>query len=248
MLLSSVLITSSDNGENTALPRIIRQNIDSLKAKHPTLAHRLFGESDVVELLEAKFSREVLDAYFALRPYAYRADLARYCILYEFGGLYADLSYYFVSPVPMPGDQAVVFRGNLVSSPWDTSNGIVYAPPRHKALARAIELVCANVNRRYYGLTSLCPTGPALFGKAWATTCEAEEIVTGLAKLAPRDLMKQLQPSLIIPQGNRIHCQFLKDSLIAVKRKRLLSPGLIELGITSGNLYRELWRNRQVYV
>ena len=82
-----------------------------------------------------------MKAYEALKPYAYRADLARYCLLHEYGGLYADLSYFFVAPVPMPEDKAVVFRGNLVSSPWDTSNGIIYAQPGFKAFECAIKLV-----------------------------------------------------------------------------------------------------------
>src|SRR3954463_9934196 len=98
MLLASVLITSPDAPDDGALPPIIAENIESLKAHHPALEHRLFRERDVVAVLEDKFPREVLDSYFALRPFAYRADLARYCILHEHGGLYADLSYYLVRP------------------------------------------------------------------------------------------------------------------------------------------------------
>src|SRR4051795_3917802 len=98
MLLSSVLITSSED-DHGDLPPIIQQNIASLKAQHPGLPHRLFRQDDVIELLEEKFPKEILNSYFALRPFAYRADLARYCILYEFGGLYADLSYFFVRAV-----------------------------------------------------------------------------------------------------------------------------------------------------
>src|SRR5215210_6280508 len=105
MLLSSVLITSPEDGQDSALPPIVRQNIDSLIAHHPQLPHRLFRQDDVIKLLEEKFPKDILETYFALRPYAYRADLARYCILYEFGGLYADLAYFFVRPVPMPADR-----------------------------------------------------------------------------------------------------------------------------------------------
>lgn len=245
MLLSSILITSSEDHE--PLPPVIEENIASLKSKHPALEHRLFRQADVIQLLEKYFSKEVVDAFHGLRPFAYRADLARYCILHEFGGLYADLSYFFVSSVPMPEDRAVVFRGNLVSSPWDTSNGIIYSPPRHKALERAIEMVCANVKRRYYGLTPLCPTGPVIFGKALATTCEAEELITGNAQLLDRESAAQRIPDFSLPKGERIHCQFLKETLVAIKRKPLLSPGLASMGVSTGNVYRELWIGRGVY-
>ena len=247
MLLSSVLITAPDGHDNGALPPIIAENIASLKAHHPELDHRLFREADAVALIEEKFPREVLDAYFALRPFAYRADLARYCILHEHGGLYADLSYFVVRPVPMPEDRAVVFRGNLMSAPWDTSNGLIYAPPRHKALALAIELVCANVKRRYYGLTGLCPTGPALFGKALAATCEAEELMTGSALLMHRGTIITLAPDPELPNAQFIHSLYLDRELVAIKRKRPTARGLVELGVTTGNLYRDLWEQREVY-
>lgn len=245
MLLSSILITSDDG--DPALPPLILENIASLKAHHPGLPHRLFREDDVVALLEDKFPREVRDSYFALRPYSYRADLARYCILHEFGGLYADLSYFLVQPIPIADDRPVVFRGNLVSAPWDTSVGLVFAPPKHKAIERAIELVCANVKRRYYGSTPLCPTSTALFGKALAETCEAEEIETGWAKLLARQRAEQRAPRVPLPDSPMIHCQFLHKTLVAVKRKRPVAPGLIELGVSTGNIYREMWKSREVY-
>ena len=247
MLLSSVLITSSSDGGEPALPPMVQENIDSLKSNHPGLEHKLFTQRDAVALMEGRFSSEVLEAFHAMRPFAYQADLARYCILHEFGGLYADLAYFFVRPLDLSADRAIVFRGNLVSSPWDTSNGLIYAPPRHKALARAIEMICANVKRRYYGLTPLCPTGPALFGKALAQTCEAEELITGAAQLLSRDGLKQLAPEVAVPPDKSIHCQFVQGALVAVKRKPLLSPGLSGLGITTGNSYRDLWNDREVY-
>ena len=245
MLLSNVLITSSP--EDPSLSPILQENIVSLKNSHPGLQYKLFDRDDAIALIEASFTREVLDAFHAMRAFAYQADLARYCILYEFGGLYADLAYFFVSDVPLAVDQPVVFRVNLVSSPWDTSNGIIYAPPKHKALARGIELICANVKRRYYGLTPLCPTGPALFGKALAQTCEAEELITGGAQLIARDGVTRLAPDVAVPDDKFIHCQFLRGTLIAVKRKPMLSAGLSGLGIATGNNYRDLWNDREIY-
>ena len=247
MLLSSVLITSGNGDGNANLSPILRENIASLKRHHSDLTHKMFLREDASQLIKNKFPSEVWAAYCALMPCAYQADLARYCILYEYGGLYADLSYYFVAPIPMPEGRGVVFRGNLVSAPWDTSNGLMFLPPKHKALKHAIDLICANVQRRYYGLSALCPTGPALFGKALAATCEAEELITGLAALIPRAKVEQLAPDLQLPQGSHIHCQTLGGKLVAVKRKRLLSPGLVEFGITTGNSYRDLWKNREVY-
>lgn len=244
MFLWSVLITSDDD---TQLTPQIEENVNSLKANHPEFEHKLFRGPDVLDLLERKFPAHVLESFHALQPFAYQADLARYCILYEFGGIYADLSYFFVNPVPLTAGKPTVFRGKLVSAPWDTSNGLIFTPPRHKALARAIELVCANVRRRYYGLNPLCPTGPALLGKAFASTCEAEEIITGAARLLPRARVMRTAPDLAIPDDDMVHCQIYGETLVAVKRKRLRSPGLTDFGVTTGNNYLDIWRAKQVY-
>jgi hypothetical protein len=246
MLLSSVLITSGPRVEAN-LPALIAENIESLKRHHPGADHKLFLHDDIVALLSARFSKTVLDAYEALQPYAYKADLARYCILYEYGGLYADVSYYFVGSIPTDGTRPTVFRDNLVSAPWDTSNAIIYAPPEHKALERAIQMVCGNVERRFYGYNSLCPTGPALFGKAVASTCEAHEIITGTAIPVRRERLEELSPNLFLPGSATINCLTLGQRIVALKRKRMMAKGLTELGVENGNAYNDLYRDRQIY-
>ncbi|WP_292098072.1 glycosyltransferase, partial [Mesorhizobium sp.] len=72
----------------------------------------------------------MLSAFRTLRPYSYKADLAKYCLLYEQGGLYADLSYFFLRGVPRADGKLSIFRDFLSSTPWDTSIGVVAAPPR----------------------------------------------------------------------------------------------------------------------
>lgn len=245
--LWNILITDSGEGGADSLPPIVQQNIASSRAVHDDLEYRLMVEADVVELIRTKFPPSVMTAYEGLKAYAYRADIARYCLLHEYGGLYCDLSYFFVAPVPTPDDKAVVFRGNLTSSPWDTSNGIIFVKPGFPALECAIQLACENVKRRYYGLTSLCPTGPVVWGKALAMTCEAEDLLTGLAALQVRPKVERMVPGIFLPEGLHVHTQSLQDELIAVKRKHYKSPGLAELGIHDGNTYRPMWRDRDIY-
>jgi hypothetical protein len=247
MILASIFITSAGGAGGPDLPPIVQENIASLREFHPDLPHRLFLSEDIKELLEHRFSADVLKAFRSLRPYAYKADLARYCILYEFGGIYADLSYLFVDSLPAGGDSPIIFRDFLISSPWDTSIGLIYAPPRHKALERAIQMVIANVARAYYGSTCLCPTGPALFGKALAATCEAEELVTGGAFLGDRGLLQASFPGHSLPDKEALHCLRLGERLIAIKRKRLGSPGVADLGMANENLYYEMWGRREIY-
>jgi len=243
----SILIGPPGGKVESSLPPLVAENIESFKGQHPALSHQLFTNDHIPDLLEEKFSREVVDAFNALRPRAYKADLAMYCLLYEFGGIYADLSYYFTQPLPIEDGRPIVFRDLLWSAPWDTSCGLIASPRRHKAFLRAIELVCANVRKTYYGSTPLCPTGPALFGKALAQTCEAEELLTGKAAAMKAELMRKLVPGVELPDAPRVHCLTLYNKVTAIKRKPLFSMGLGALGIAGSDNYAEQWHQRAVY-
>lgn len=247
MLLTSIWINSSGEANAASLPPPILENIHSLQKNHPHIPHKLFGTTELLSFLEEKFSREVLSAFLALKPYAYKADLARYCVLHEYGGVYADLSYYFVRPLPMDSRRVVVFRDFMWSSPWDVSNGVFFAPPKHKALEIAIQMVCANVRRGYYGNTPLCPTGPALFGKALATVCEPQDIVTGVAGLVSKEMVAGAARNIELPPDEKSHCLILRNELLALKRKRMGSPGLSDFGVADVSGYSDLWRQRAIY-
>ena len=235
-MLFSILIADGDGDD---LSGLVAENIASFKACHPREEHVLFREAALIEFIGAHFDADVLSAFRTLRPYAYKADLAKYCLLYERGGIYADLAYFFVRGVPRDQQKLSVFRDFLSSTPWDTALGVVAAPPRHKALAKAIDLVCANVKREHYGQTALCPTGPTLFGKAIALTCEAEDLVVGEAVWLAQPL------SAAEPSEKPSHCLSHRGDLVAIKRKRG-GGSMSQLGI-SGNRYNRLWRSRQVY-
>jgi hypothetical protein len=247
MLLSSILITSEEIAGDTALPPIIQENLKSFRSHYPGAEHRLFQESDVLSLIEEKFSSEVREAYFALCAFAYRSDLARYCIMHVFGGIYLDLSYYLAAPLPDADGKIVAFRGTMISAPWDTSNGIISAPPGRSVLQRAIELVCANVRRKYYGPTALSPTGPALYGRALAMECEPDDLVCGQGRIIKKTEIEQYVPGVSLPPESHVHCHTVGRKIIAVKRKPMLSAGLEHVGIKTGNAYRKLWREREVY-
>lgn len=247
MRLTSLLFSSVTRTVADDLPPLVQQNIVSLKRLHPHGAHELYVESQALDFIRSHFPAEVVTAFQRLKPFAYKADLARYCILYEYGGVYADLSYFFVKPLPSEPGKITVFRDLFISTPWDTSNGVICAPPRHKALQRAIELVCANVRREYFGPTPLCPTGPALFGKAIASTCDPDELIAGYARRVDGALIRPQMPSIWLPDGAELHCLIHGQKVIAIKRKGATSPGLVSLGVQGGDAYVPRWAKRDIY-
>ena len=95
MILASIFINSIPLDEQI-IPPIVRENIESFKENHPGIQHILFDDRKIRDLLKSNFDKDVLIAYSSLNPYSYKSDLARYCVLFHFGGIYADLSFYFM--------------------------------------------------------------------------------------------------------------------------------------------------------
>jgi hypothetical protein len=244
MILASILIASGEH-RNQELPPRVAENIESFKRHHPGLEHHLFRAEESRDFIATNHGGEILAAYDTLKPYAFKSDLARLCILLKHGGVYADLSVYFLSPWFLASwnaapDRIGVFRDFLTGAPWQVANTVIFAPPGHKAIARAIEAICANVKRRYYGASCLCPTGPVAFGKAVAESCLAEDLFVGDSV---RCNQVHGHPGLITPGT---HGFAFQDRVVAVKRKRGGGP-VAEIGIAGGNTYYEMWERRDIY-
>ena len=236
MNLFSILIADQPAGEPAALPPAIARNIASLREHHPGLPHRLYDQEAIRVFLRTHMDADIAWAYEQLLPYAYRADLARLCLLHEFGGLYADLSVFFHAPLPLASGKMIVFRDRAVVAPWIVSNTILGAPARSPALAAAIRMIVANCRKRYRGASSLCPTGPVLLGKAIAMHCEPDQIHLGeVSNLAQRDNAEAL-----------VFIDATDGRLVGYRTKR--AAGLQELGLARGvNNYNDFYDARLIY-
>ena len=53
--------------------------------------YRFYSDKDARLFLQTHFPPEVLEAFDALIPGAFKADLFRYCVLFICGGVYADI-------------------------------------------------------------------------------------------------------------------------------------------------------------
>lgn len=151
------------------VPRIIHQTWfeDVTAEKYPNMSRLIesfkasgweyqFYTDDVAQnFLSTHFPLEVREAYDALRPGAFKADLFRYCVLLIHGGVYADMDVMlesnldaavapdigFMVPIDEPG-KPVGHRMCL----W---NGLIAAAPGHPYLAKVIETVVNNVRNRF---------------------------------------------------------------------------------------------------
>lgn len=150
-------------------PEYTKICIKNLKTRFPDFDYTLYNNDMIVSLLEENFDKEILNSYHKLKPFAYKADLARYCILYLYGGLYVDLNILFTSRHKWIEElDFFAFRDMDATSDNYTSmyNGLIWSKPNSPVLKTAIDLTVKNCKNNFYGKTPSHPTGPVVLGQA----------------------------------------------------------------------------------
>lgn len=219
---------------------VLEANIRKTKEIFSNYEHRLFNDNDVKDFLRDNFDDEVIAAYDKLTPYAYKSDLARYCILYELGGWYLDIGLRLSGTrITVPDSISLIaFRDQPYShtfSSFACANGAIYAKPKHPALGKAVELAIQSIRKSYYGVTPLCPTGPTLWGRAIAIAgIDSSSLFGDFIELTPTHRKKN--KSLVFPDGT-----------ILAYHKQSSGGDLESLGAHGTNNYNQLWHARAVY-
>jgi len=201
------------------------------------VSYKLWEFQEILSLLEQAFRPEVKEAFNNLKPYAYKADLARYCILYQFGGFYLDLGVTDFKPFSVLDKDLIAFSDGYdgVSS-WNVANGFFYARRGLGILATCIDQIVQNSQIHYYGKTPLWPTGPGLFGRQIANCADNYNLEIG--RYEWRYFRKN---RFILP---RIGC-------VAKGKRRILSKNntlrYFTRGIPGGNDYTSMWNSKEIY-
>ncbi len=144
----------------------------SVRPSRPT-RYRLWGRAEGQSFVDRNFDPEVAWAFRCLRPYAYKADLLKFCVLHVYGGWYVDAGVRILrSPAALFDDgsapQLVLFRSTgSMDAPWNCSLALLYAEAGNSVFTVAIDEVVANCRAGRYGATPLSPTMSS-FGRAIA--------------------------------------------------------------------------------
>ena len=231
------LILAGDAPE--PLPSEIARNIRYVREAHPDARHHLLLDADIRSFIGAHFGAEVSAAYARLAPFAYRSDLARYCLLLVHGGLYADIGVRFVAPLIGPASaQIVAFRDYWLSTTHASGicGGLVLARVGRPEMRTAIvDLIVAHVASGFYGVTPLDPTGPPVFARALAHHNDVGAYHFGqYLPVAAETARKNLV--FLTPEGD----------IVALGKS---GPGadLTYLGLRGVNNYTDLWREGRIY-
>lgn len=146
----------------------MRAHVEQLQSAHPEYMYTLMDDAESLSFLRVNFPTEVGQAYEALIPDAYKADLWRLCVLYKAGGIYLDIKYAPVDGTSLRdmGDSSHFARDvNVVVIQTGIHNGVIAAAPGDPRLEAAIKAIVNNVRDKYYGASPLHPTGPNLLVK-----------------------------------------------------------------------------------
>ena len=233
--LHSIFLSRNPSETVANLPSKIVRNIDSFKECHPSLEHQIYNIECGRQFIKLHFDTDVLSAFDSLKPLAYKADLLRYCLLHEFGGIYADLSLYFHSSALDFDESSKIFiyRDVISRAPWIASNSLIIAQPHMQVFESCIKEVVTHFKNNYYGTNALCPTGPNLFGAMLAKTTPLSEIASGEAIKISRTSSHSFA-----------YLNALGD-VVAVAVKA--GPGLGSLGALTAENYNDYYNQRDIY-
>jgi len=123
------------------IPPLYRNYLNECKKLHPDWEFKFWNDKEIRTL-----KLEYQDLYDKMRNYSGRSDIARYEILYRFGGVYRDLDakcfrpiddlnhkYEFYAPIEFP---VLHWQQHL-----SVNNGIIGAKAAHPILKRTLEII-----------------------------------------------------------------------------------------------------------
>jgi inositol phosphorylceramide mannosyltransferase catalytic subunit len=216
------------------MPKDHRRWIDAWLALHPSWGHRIWGDNDLPILRNrAAFERAT--------TWAQRADIARYEILLEHGGVYLDTDMECVRPIDSLLEGVTAFVGE--EWPGYLGNAVLGAIEGHPWMAAVVEQLPAAMERRFLVLDQ---TGP---GFLTIVTRGYDDVM-----VFPREVFYPLASTDVAveaPIGTRTHAvHHFRKSWAAQEADRIcvaainaLDP-LIPLGervvVVSGGLSMEL--------
>ena len=150
------------------MPPNMKESIELLKSVNNDCNVYIFDKDHRVNFIKKYFKTEVLDAYNSLVPGAFKADVWRYCVLYKYGGIYQDIKMQPINGFKyseiLVNDKEYYVK-DIDGSGGGVYNAVLICKPNNKVLLKTINNIIENVKNKYYGESSLYPTGPMLIKK-----------------------------------------------------------------------------------
>lgn len=145
--------------------------LDSWKRYNPEYQFFMYDKGERESFIREHFEERVYLAYCAIGPGAFKADLWRYCVLYKYGGVYADIDTECRGRIDdfVTDDMDFVIPIDLNLNPlegdYNLAIGFMAASPGCKVLYQVIYRIVENVEKQLVTSRKLDFTGPGALGK-----------------------------------------------------------------------------------
>jgi mannosyltransferase OCH1-like enzyme len=187
---SSFLLIKDTNNYIGKIPKIIHQSYTKTiltRLRNATYTWSLmnnnykymyWSDEDCDEYIYKTGDEKIKEAYFSLHARAYKSDIFRLCILYEYGGIWADIS----SECNYPLDNLITNDINLMivkDNPSQVTNGNIYqafiaVEQKNEIIKFVLDLTVDRIiNFKQYEITypwihneTIAVTGPTIFAIA----------------------------------------------------------------------------------
>jgi hypothetical protein len=133
--------------DKNKIPNDVYNNIQQYA---PEYNHVVLDDNELLDFMNAYFNKSVVDTFNNLKRGAHKADLARYCLLYVYGGLYLDVKTELVLPL-----KDIFVNKNTIYSVISYQKdhvyqGIIHTPPQQVFFLKLIDYIVSVQNPQQY--------------------------------------------------------------------------------------------------
>ena len=138
--------------DKSVIPQKVKDNIKQYASDYE---YRLFDDEDAIRFLKEEYGQILVDTFNSIKGGAHRADLLRYCILYRYGGVYADIKMEFIKPLNKIFTQDNTFYTVMGISKYNGCyQGLIASPPCNDIFIDAVNHIISvdkqSLNDNYH--------------------------------------------------------------------------------------------------
>ena len=228
--------------DNNAPPsKYVANQMQKLKHMYSDYEYTLYNNEMCRDQLRGLAGEKAVKLYDSLNSYAFRADLARYCILYQQGGFYFDSAICPEFKLEF-GNFPVMYRAPIGACRYGSlqdgqeltaiENGVMYFNrPQYKFLKDAITLSLINIKQQSYGDHPLDITGPVMLGRL-----KTYNIHFGQSKFLDKEQQDVHKTNKAAYFQDQLHWLYKPDSY-----------ELATFKCVGTNSYHTMWDERQLF-
>jgi len=234
------------SANNDPLSSQLEKNVKQIQLLYPEYEYNFYDNQKIKDILTNNFSDKIVQAYLDLKPYAFKADLARMCLLYLYAGYYFDLGINVVNKIEFDNHEIVMVLGETDQHHSNLTlienNFCFVKNKKNKIIKSIIDEIANNVYNLNYGIHPLDVSGPLAIGRIVDTN---NKNITFCSVKKDFQFLTHEERSQDMTGERKI--AYYQDKIFYYFKLNSLSSDLTQLGGLGTNNYSSMWYQNQVY-